>query len=59
MQHTLCEVWLPVCSLKHREVSQSNLQQYGYDEAKTRDEQIQGKLEVGGSEVKLPIHHAC
>ena len=34
--------------LKHRELSQSNLQQYGYDEAKDRDKQIQGKLEASG-----------
>lgn len=39
------------CSLKHREVSQSNLQQYGFDEAKDRDKQIQGKLEAGGKAI--------
>lgn len=48
-----------LCSLKHREVSQSNLQQYGYDEAKTRDEQIQGKLEACDNvNAMLQFYHA-
>ena len=34
------------CRLKHRELSQSNLGQWGYDKEKERDKHIQGNIEV-------------
>jgi len=42
--HTYSNVFC--CRLKHRELSQSNLGQWGYDKEKERDKHIQGNIEV-------------
>lgn len=40
------DVYAAYLRLKHRELSQSNLGQWGYDKEKERDKHIQGNIEA-------------